>query len=42
MLSNDLYKVKNWCELNEFDSIFSNQSEFILYISELMINWSKK
>ena len=40
--SNNLYKMKNWCKLNEFDSIFSNQSKSTLYVSELMIKLSKK
>ena len=39
---NDSYEMKNWCELIEFDSVFSNQSEFILYVSKLIINWLKK
>ena len=40
--SNDSYKMKNWCKLNEFDSIFSNQSKSTLYVSELIIRLSKK
>ena len=40
--SNDSYEMKNWCELNEFDSIFSNQSKLTLYVSELIIKLSKK
>ena len=38
---NDSYEMKNWCELNEFNSIFSNQSKSTLYISELIIRLSK-
>ena len=40
--SSDSYKMKNWYELNKFDSIFSNQSESTLYISKLIIKLSKK
>ena len=40
--SNDSYEMKNWCELNEFDSIFSNQSKSTLYVSKLIIKLSKK
>ena len=39
---NDLYEVKNWCELNEFDSIFLSQSKSTLYVSKLMIKLLKK
>ena len=40
--SNDSYEMKNWCELNEFNSIFLNQSKSTLYVSKLMIKLSKK
>ena len=40
--SNDSYEIKNWCELNEFDSIFSNQSKSRLYVSKWIIRLSKK
>ena len=40
--SNNLYKMKNWCELNEFNSIFLNQLKSTLYVSKLMIKLSKK
>ena len=38
----DSYEMKNWCKLNEFDSIFSNQSKSTLYVSKLIIKLSKK
>ena len=40
--SNDSYEMKNWCELNEFNLIFLNQSKSTLYVSELIIKLLKK
>ena len=39
---NDSYEMKNWCELNEFDLIFSNQLKSTLYVSKLIIKLLKK